>query len=220
MSRQTHGLSPEMRDYMLAHTAPEPEVAAQLRERTAKLPMAGMQIAPEQGAFLALLVHLAGARTCLEVGTFTGYSALRTALALPADGRLVCCDISTEYTDIGRPFWQEAGVQDKIDLRIGPAAETLESLLESGDEGGFDMMFIDADKTGYDAYYELGLRLLRPGGLIAIDNVLWGGDVANPEVDTPDTSALRALNAKIRDDERVTRAMLPIGDGLTLAVKR
>jgi predicted O-methyltransferase YrrM len=178
-----------------------------------------MQISPEQGQLMALLVQAIGARRAIEIGTFTGYSALWVALALPADGRLVCCDVSAEWTAVGKPFWERAGVAGKIDLRIAPAIATLDRLLADGD-AGYDFAFIDADKTGYDGYYERCLKLLRPGGLIAIDNVLWGGDVANPKHRSADTLALRALNRKLHHDERVTLSMLPVGDGLTLALKR
>lgn len=179
-----------------------------------------MQLAPEQGQFLALLVELTGARRALEVGSFTGYSGLCLALALPADGRLVACDISEDFTAIARRYWTEAGVAEKIDLRLAPALESLDALLDGGAAGSFDFMFVDADKENYPNYYERGLGLLRPGGLMAIDNVLWGGAVADPARQDADTEAIRALNAKLRDDERVTLSLVPIGDGLTLARKR
>jgi caffeoyl-CoA O-methyltransferase len=179
-----------------------------------------MQISPEQGQLMALLVQAIGARRAIEIGTFTGYSALWVALALPADGKLVCCDVSAEWTVIGKPYWEEAGVAPKIDLRIAPALHTLDGLLAAGQAGTYDFAFIDADKTGYDGYYERCLRLLRRGGLIAIDNVLWGGDVADSLKRSADTLALRALNDKLHRDERATLSMLPIGDGLTLALKR
>ena len=169
---------------------------------------------------MALLVQAIGARRAIEIGTFTGYSALWVALALPADGRLVCCDVSAEWSAVGKPYWGKAGVAGKIDLRIAPALETLDRLLAGGEAGAYDFAFIDADKTGYDGYYERCLRLLRRGGLIGIDNVLWGGDVADPKKRSADTLALRALNDKLHHDERVSLSMLPIGDGLTLAVKR
>jgi predicted O-methyltransferase YrrM len=178
-----------------------------------------MQIGPEQAQFMALLVKLVGARRAIEVGVFTGYSALAVALALPADGYLLACDISDEYTRVGRPFWSDAGVAAKIDLRLGPAQATLDAQIASRAAGSFDFAFIDADKSGYDGYYERCLVLLRPGGLIAIDNVLWGGNVARPSGDA-DTMALQALNTKIHRDERVDIAMLPLGDGVTLARKR
>lgn len=206
--------------YLLEVGGREPEIGRRLREKTAAMPMAGMQIGPDQGNLMALLVELTGARRAIEVGTFTGYSALRTAMALPADGELVCCDVSTEWTSVGKPFWDEAGVAGKIDLRIAPATETLDALIDAGWAGTVDFMFIDADKSGYDAYYERGLVLVRPGGLIAVDNVLWNGAVVDDRDQSDDTRAIRALNAKIRKDERVTMALLPVGDGLTLARKR
>jgi caffeoyl-CoA O-methyltransferase len=219
MSRRSWSIDDRVRQYLLDHSLREPAAAAELRGATAKLPHAGMQISPEQGQLMALLVQAIGARRAIEIGTFTGYSALWVALALPADGRLVCCDVSAEWTAVGKPFWEQAGVAGKIDLRIAPAMATLDRLLADGD-AGYDFAFIDADKTGYDGYYERCLKLLRPGGLIAIDNVLWGGDVANPKNRSADTLALRALNRKLHHDERVTLSMLPVGDGLTLALKR
>jgi caffeoyl-CoA O-methyltransferase len=179
-----------------------------------------MQVSPEQGQFMALLVRLLGARRCLEVGTFTGYSALACALALPPDGRLVTLDISAEWTAVARRHWLDAGVADRIDLRLGPAAGSLAALLAEGAADSFDFAFVDADKTGYDAYYELALQLVRPGGLIAFDNVLWSGRVADPNAQDADTTALRALNRKLHADARVDLSMLPIGDGLTLARRR
>ncbi len=220
MSRRTWGIDEKVRKYLLDHSLREPAAAAELRAATAKLPHAGMQISPEQGQLMALLVQAIGARRAIEIGTFTGYSALWVALALPADGRLVCCDVSAEWTAVGKPYWGKAGVAGKIDLRIAPALETLDRLLAGGEAGDYDFAFIDADKTGYDGYYERCLRLLRRGGLIGIDNVLWGGDVADPEKRSADTLALRALNDKLHHDERVSLSMLPIGDGLTLALKR
>jgi caffeoyl-CoA O-methyltransferase len=208
-----------LRAYLVAHSAREQPAQTGLREATRSHPHAGMQIGPEQAQLMALLVKLAGARRAIEIGVFTGYSALAVALALPADGYLLACDISDEYTRIGRPFWAEAGVAAKIDLRLGPALATLDAQLAEGAAGSFDFAFIDADKSAYDAYYERCLALLRHGGLIAIDNVLWGGSVARPAEDA-DTQALQALNDKIHRDERVDIAMLPIGDGVTLARKR
>ena len=196
-------------------------VARELRAHTlAATPAHRMQVSPEQGAFMQLLVKLLGARWTLEVGTFTGYSALVVAEALPDDGRVIACDVSEEWTSVGRPFWERAGVADKIDLRLKPAVDTLEELIASGDAGSFDFAFIDADKVNYDAYYERCLTLLRRGGVIGIDNVLWGGRVADERVRDDDTRAIRALNAKVNTDDRVDATMLPIGDGLTLAVKR
>jgi len=210
------GLSQELHAYLVKVGVREPDVLRRLRERTAALPEHGMQIAPEQGAFMSLLVKVMGARTCLEVGTFTGYSSTAVALALPADGRLVCCDVSREWTDIARETWTEAGVADRVELRLGPALETLDQLLAEGDAGRFDFAFIDADKPNYDGYVERALRLVRAGGLIAIDNVLWSGRVADSSVVDESTAAIRALNEKLAADERVEVAMVPIGDGLTL----
>lgn len=213
-----------LHDYLLATSLREPEVLRRLREETASLPYAGMQIGPEQGQFMALLVELIGARRTLEIGTFTGYSALAVALALPADGRVVACDVSEEFTAVARRYWAEAGVADKIELHLAPALETLDRLLAPGPGGSqvghFDFAFIDADKVNYDGYYERVLALLRPGGLVAIDNVLWDGKVVETAPDDPDTEAIRALNAKLKHDARVTISMLPLGDGLTLARKR
>lgn len=220
MSNKTLGLSDDLHAYVVAKGVREPDVLARLREETHALPEHSMQIAPEQGAFLAMLVELTGARRALEIGTFTGYSSTAVALALPADGNLTCCDVSTEWTDIARRYWAEAGVADRIDLRIAPALDTLDALLAEGAAGTYDFAFIDADKTGYAAYYERILELLRPGGLIAIDNVLWSGNVVDDADQTADTQALRALNDAIVTDERVSLAMLPIADGVTLARKR
>jgi predicted O-methyltransferase YrrM len=216
MSNASIGLSQELHAYMVAVGVREPDVLRRLRERTAAIPEHGMQIAPEQGAFMALLVKVMGARTCLEVGTFTGYSSTAVALALPPDGRLVCCDVSREWTDSARETWTEAGVADRVELRLGPAIETLDQLLAEGGAGGFDFAFIDADKPNYDGYVERALRLVRPGGLIAIDNVLWSGRVADSSVDDESTVAIRTLNEKLASDDRVEVAMVPIGDGLTL----
>ncbi len=191
-----------------------------LRAETAKMRNAGMQIGPDQGAFLALLAKTVGARRALEIGTFTGYSALAVAAALPPDGRLICCDLSEEWTSIGRRYWADAGVADRIDLRLGPAATTLTNLLRDGQAGTFDFAFIDADKSGYDSYYESCLQLLRTGGLIALDNMLWNGAVVDESARDEDTLALRALNLKIRDDERVDRVLLTVGDGVMLVRKR
>ena len=198
----------------------ETPLQRRLRDETAKLPMGMMQIGADQGAFLALLVRLIGARRTLEIGTFTGYSALTVASALPADGKLIACDVSEEWTSIGRRYWREAGLESRIDLCLGHAAETLRSLLTAGEAGRFDFAFIDADKSNYDTYYELSLQLLRPNGLIAIDNVLWGGSVLDEKKRDADTTALRVLNLKVRDDARVESVLLTVGDGLTLARKR
>ena len=219
MSRGTVHVDDRLADYLDAINRPETPTQTKLREDTGRMSNAGMQIGANQGRFMAFLIGLIGAKNCLEIGTFTGYSALTVALALPDDGRLLACDISDEYTRVGRPFWDEAGVAAKIDLRLGPARDTLDACIAAGEAGRYDFAFIDADKSGYDAYYERCLVLLRPGGLIAIDNVLWGGSVALPAEDD-DTRALQALNDKILADRRVDMAMLPIGDGVTLARKR
>ncbi len=220
MSRRTEPLTDELYDYLLRVSMREPEILRRLREETGDLEKAGWQIGPEQGQFMALLVELTGARRTLEVGTFTGYSALVVALALPADGRVVACDISEEWTSVARRYWDEAGVAHMIDLRLGPAVQTLESLLGEGRREDFDFAFIDADKVSYDAYYELALELVRPGGLIAVDNTLWHGRVIDPDATDPDTEAIRRFNAKLKSDERVTLSLVPIGDGLSLARKR
>lgn len=207
-------------EYALSVGLREPDVFRQLREETGKLAEGEMQIAPEQGPFLALLLQLMGAKKCLEVGTFTGYSALWVASVLPPDGMLICCDVSETYTALARRFWATAGLADRIDLRLAPAVETLTALLAGGHADTFDYAFIDADKSNYDAYYEACLTLVRPGGLIAIDNTLWDGKVADPAVRDADTVAIRELNAKLHADERVALSFLPFADGLTLALKR
>lgn len=219
MSRRTIDLDDTLYQYLLDHSLREHPEQTALRAATARRPHGGMQISPEQGQFMQLLVKLIGARRTLEIGTFTGYSALTVALVLPADGRLLACDISAEYTAVGRPYWQRAGVADKIELVIAPAVQTLDARLAAGERDQYDFAFIDADKTGYDAYYERCLQLVRQGGLIAFDNTLWGGDVAQPGGDA-DTQALKALNDKLHRDTRIDMAMLPIGDGLTLARRR
>ena len=206
--------------YLFDVLSPRTPVQERLRTETQGLPQSGMQIGPDQGLFLGLLVRMLDARRVIEVGTFTGYSALAMAMALPPDGRIVCCDISEEYTAVARRYWKEAGVADRIDLRLGPASETLARLLATDGPASQDLAFIDADKTGYDAYYESCLRLIRPGGIIALDNVLWSGRVADPAVKDMDTAALRALNLKIRDDRRVDAVVLTVGDGLTLARRK
>jgi caffeoyl-CoA O-methyltransferase len=206
--------------YILSTSLREPEVLQQLREETALHTHSMMQIAPEQGQFMALLVELIGAKKILEIGVFTGYSSTCLALALPPDGRITACDVNEEFTDVARRYWARAGVADKIDLRLAPALDTLNSLVAAGLAGSYDMAFIDADKTNYDGYYEQSLALLRTGGLLVIDNVLWNGQVADPNVTDADTAAIRRLNAKIHADPRVSISLLPIADGLTLAVKR
>jgi predicted O-methyltransferase YrrM len=204
-------------DYLSRYGAREHPALTRCREETAQMGMiAMMQIAPEQGAFLAMLVRLIGATHCLEVGVFTGYSALSTALALPPEGRLVALDVSKEFTDKARDYWREAGVEEKIDLRLDPGVDALDAMI-AANEGPFDFAFIDADKENYDNYYERALKLIRPGGLIAFDNMLWTGAVADPAITDPETSALRALNAKIHDDARVDMALATVGDGVMLA---
>ena len=220
MANTTIGLSDELAAYVIKVGTREPEVLARLREETAALPQHGMQIAPEEGAFLAMLVELTGARRCIEIGTFTGYSSTAVALALPEDGQLVCCDVSEEWTSLARKYWVEAGVADKIDLRVAPAAETLDQLLADGGQAAYDFAFVDADKTGYDGYYERLLRLVRPGGLIAFDNTLWGGAVLEQDAQDADTRAIQALNSKLADDERISLCLLPVADGVTLARRR
>jgi len=219
MARRTLEINDVLHQYVLDHTATEHPAQTKLREATASHRHAGMQISPEQAQFMQLLVRMIGARRAIEVGVFTGYSALSVALALPADGLLLACDVSDEYTRVGRPFWREAGVAARIELVLGPARDTLQQRIERGEARTFDFAFIDADKTGYDTYFEQCLTLLRDGGLIAIDNVLWSGAVARVATDD-DTRALQALNDKLRNDWRVDIAMLPIGDGLTLARKK
>jgi predicted O-methyltransferase YrrM len=213
-------LNDTLYQYILDHSVREPAVLRELHDETAKLKHAGMQIGADQGQFMALLVKLMGARRCLEIGVFTGYSSLVVALALPADGKVVACDVSEEWTAIARRYWKKAGVEGKIDLRLGPATATLDGLLAAGEAGTYDFAFIDADKGGYADYYERCLGLVRPGGLIATDNTLWSGDVANPENQKPDTVSLRVYNDRLHKDERVDVALVPIGDGLTLARKR
>lgn len=221
MSARTIAMTDALYDYYRRTTVREPEALTRLREETATLGgVWTMQISPEQGQFMQLLVAMTGARNLLEIGTFTGYSALACALALPEDGRILCCDVSAEWTAIARRHWEAAGVAGKITLKLAPALETLDALLADDRAGGFDMAFIDADKTNYDAYYERALRLVRAGGLICFDNTLWGGSVADAGDDRPDTVAIRALNARIADDPRVTSCLVPIGDGLTIALRR
>lgn len=220
MSDQTLNLTPALLHYLQTVSLREVPVLTSLRLKTHQLSNAVMQISPEQGQFMALLIELLNAKYTLDIGTYTGYSALVVALALPPEGKVITCDVDPKATDIAKQFWSEAKVEEKIELRLGPAVQTLQTLIEQGKEGTFDFAFIDADKNNYDSYYEKSLVLLRKGGLIAIDNVLWSGDVANPKIDDPLTRSLRALNLKIFKDERVTLSMIPIGDGLTLARKR
>lgn len=220
MSTRTLPLTPELQAYLVEATLREPELFRQLRAETARLDNPEMQIAPEQGQFMRLLVELIGARRALEIGTFTGYSALCVASALPADGRLICCDINAEWTAIAQRYWAQAGLADKIELRLAPALQTLAALLAAGQGGTFDFAFIDADKESSDAYYERVLALLRPGGLVAIDNAFSGGHVAAPTSDQVKARAIAQLNRKIHADARVSFSLVPIGDGLMLARKR
>lgn len=220
MTNRSIPLTDSLYEYLLSVSSREPDLLLQLREETAALPNAGMQIGPDQGQFMALLVRLMGARLCLEIGVYTGYSSLATALALPDDGRVVACDVSEEWTATARRYWKAAGVEHKVDLRLAPALTTLDTLLDEGETGRYDMAFIDADKESYVAYYERSLRLLRPGGLILVDNTLWYGRVADPEISDADTVALRHFNEHLHHDERVDLSLVPIGDGLTLARKR
>ena len=220
VSSKTLTLTPRLHDYLLAHSLRELPVQRELREHTAKIRHAGMQISPEQGQLMALLVKLLGAQRTIEVGVFTGYSALSVALALPAHGTVVACDVSEEWTAMAQPFWERAGVAHKIDLRLAPALDTLDKLLDSGVEGGYDFAFIDADKVNYLGYYERCLRLVRDGGLIAVDNTLWSGAVADPDAIDADTEAIRAFNDTVLGDARVEMSMLAVGDGLTLLLKR
>ena len=220
MSKQIIGLDTRLYDYLQSISLREPEILRQLREKTAQLPMAQMQISPEQGQFMALLVQLMGAKKTLEIGVFTGYSTLSVGLALPADGQIIACDISAEYTAIASEFWQKADISEKIDLRISPALETLDQLIAEGEKESFDLAFIDADKRNYENYYERALMLVRTGGLILIDNVLWSGKVADPAIQDRQTEAIRAFNEKLHQDSRISLSLLPIADGLTLALKR
>jgi caffeoyl-CoA O-methyltransferase len=220
VSNRTIAITDPLYDYLVRVTVREPELLVRLRRETREMRGAGMQIAPEQGQFMTLLVELIGARRTLEIGTYTGYSSLCVAAALPEDGQLIACDVSEEYTQVARRYWQQAKLAHKIELRLGPALQTLDALLAEGGADSFDFAFIDADKETYDAYYERCLRLIRRGGLIAVDNALWGGSVADPARDDEDTRAIRALNQKVAGDARVTMSLVPIGDGLLLARRR
>ncbi len=220
MSSRTLFLTEPLYRYLLSVSLREPEILQRLREETSRDAMAEMQISPEQGQLMSLLVKLMGAARVLEIGVYTGYSSLSVALALPQNGKLIACDISREWTDVARRYWREAGVDHLVELHLAPAMETLDGLLAKKEAGTFDFIFIDADKQNYDGYYERCLSLLRPGGLLAIDNVFWGGRVADRRVRDADTRAIRALNKKIGDDSRVDASMVSIGDGLTLARKR
>lgn len=220
MTKATTGLDPALYDYILDTTLREPEILAKLRKETDDHPRAMMQVSPDQGQLMGLLVQLIGAKRIIEVGTFTGYSSLAMAMALPDDGELICCDVSEEYTAIARRYWADAGVDGRVSLRLAPAVETLDALIAEGRGSQFDMAFIDADKENYGNYFERCLSLLRPGGLIAVDNVLWSGRVLDSADTSADTQAIRAFNAGLKNDERVSISMLSVADGLTLAVKR
>lgn len=219
MTIRTLKLDDDLYEYLLAISLREHPVLAEMRAANRSHPHGHMQISSEQGQFMALLARLIDARKTIDIGTFTGYSALTVALALPEGGKVVTCDMSAKFTDEARNWWERAGVAQKIELRLGPALETLDALILSGQHGSFDFAFIDADKTGYDAYYERSLQLLRQGGLIAIDNTLWRGEVSHP-ARSESTAAIQALNRKLRDDRRIDLSLVPIGDGLTLARKR
>ena len=220
MSNQTISITDSIYKYLCENSLREDEVLSSLRAYTYRMQQRNMQISPEQGQFMQLLIKLMGAKNTIEIGVFTGYSSLCVALALPLDGKIIACDISTKYTDIAEKYWKDANVRDKIDLRIGPALDTLQKLIDKGLSNTFDFSFIDADKINYDNYYELSLKLLRPGGLIAIDNVLWSGDVVDERINDIDTESIRSLNKRIYIDKRVDISILPIGDGLTLALKK
>ena len=220
MSTRTIGISEQLYDYLLSVSVPPDSLWERLRDETTAAVGFNMQISPEQGQFMSVLIRMLGVKKALEVGTFTGFSALCVARALPDDGQLIACDVSEEWTSIARCYWSEAGVAHKIDLRIGPAVETLDALIADGHEASFDFAFIDADKENYQNYYERCLQLLRPGGVVGVDNTLWSGSVADPDNQTPDTVAIRALNQLVYEDERVDSCVLPIGDGLSVALKR
>jgi caffeoyl-CoA O-methyltransferase len=220
MSNRSISLTDSLYEYLLAVSLREPDLLRQLRQETATDPLARMQVSPEQGQFMGLLAQLTGARRCLEIGVFTGYSSLALALVLPDDARIVACDVSEEWTSVARRYWAAAGVAHKIDLRLAPALETMAGLLGAGEAGRFDFAFLDADKENYPSYYELALELLRPGGLLVADNTLWSGRVADPANTEATTEALRRFNEQLHRDERVDLSLVPIGDGLTLARKR
>jgi predicted O-methyltransferase YrrM len=220
VTRHSINMTPKLYQYLVEASVRDDAVLRRLRRETAKLPMAGMQIAPEQGQFLTLLARLVDARKAIEVGTFTGYSSLSVARALPPDGTLICCDVSDAYTRIARKYWKLAGLHDRITLHLAPARQTLDRLIAEGEAGSFDFAFIDADKSNYRHYYERCLALLRPGGLIVVDNVLWGGSVIDKRKQDADTKAIRAFNLRLKKDKRVDLSLLPVGDGMTLARKR
>ena len=220
MSTRTIGISDQLYDYLLSVSVPPDSLWERLRDETNEVVGYNMQVSPEQGQFMSVLIGMLGVKNALEIGTFTGYSALCVARGLPADGRLIACDVSEEWTSIARRYWKEAGVADKIDLRIGPALDTLDALIGEGSSESFDFAFIDADKENYVGYYERCLKLLRPGGVVGVDNTLWGGSVADPDNQSDETIAIRALNQLVFDDSRVESCVLPIGDGLSIAHKR
>lgn len=220
MSNASVGVPPDLHAYLLRHGVREPDILRRLREETASLPQHDMQIAPEQGALMALLVQLSGARRAIELGTFTGYSSLAVITAMPPDGSIVCCDVSDAWTSVARRYWAEAGVADRVDLRLAPALETLDGLLAGGAAGTFDFAFVDADKRTYPDYHERIVQLLRSGGVVLYDNVFWGGDVIDDTKRDPDTLGVRRLNERLATDERVTISMIPVADGLTIALKR
>ncbi len=220
MSKNTIQLTDSLYNYLLSHSLREPDILKELRKETATMDMSVMQISPDQGQFMQLLVRLLGARNCLEIGVYTGYSSLVVALAMPDDGRLVACDISDEWTSVARRYWDRAGIDHKIDLQLAPATQTLNKLLDTGRHNSFDFAFIDADKTSYPEYYELCLKLVRPGGLIVVDNTLWSGDVADNTINDEDTVAIRQFNESLTHDNRVDLSMIAVGDGLTLLYKR
>lgn len=220
MSNRTISMTDKLYDYLLRVSLHEPPILQRLRAETAKHPKHGMQISPEQGQFMRLLVRMLGASRCIEVGVFTGYSSLSVALALPDDGHIIACDVSEEFTAVARRYWHEAGVEKRITLHIAPALETLDAMLKRGEQGRYDFAFIDADKSNYLNYYERIIRLLRPGGVVAVDNVLWSGAVIDKKDKSEDTVAIRKFNEALHADQRIELSLLPIGDGLTLARKR
>ena len=219
MSSEILSYTSNLRQYVWQYGLREHPALKELRTETEKLPSSMMQICPEQGALMGNLIRLIAAKKTIEVGTYTGYSAMTVALALPDDGEVVACDVSEEWTSVAKKAWEKAGIANKIDLQLAPASNTLDALLEEGKEGSFDFAFIDADKTNYQIYYELCLKLIRQGGVIVIDNVLWGGAVTDSNRNDADTEAIRELNQFIATDERVSISMIPVGDGLTIAVK-
>lgn len=220
MANDTIQLTDQLYDYLISVSLREPDALRRLRAETATLERASMQMSPDTGQFLAFLIKLIGAKRAIEVGVFTGYSSLAIALALPDDGQLIACDVSDEWTAIGRRYWQEAGVDHKIDLRLAPAVQTLQQLIDEGRQNSFDFIFIDADKPNYETYYEQAYRLVRSGGLICVDNVLWHGRILDESRQDEGTQAIRALNKKLYTDERVDLSLVPIGDGVTLLRKR